>query len=122
MRTMRTESFDWYRRAAACVLLLTLADLPLSGIASGQTPEEHVRVPTTHANVHTGPSSGRPVLVLVPEGTILPVLGRRGEWLEVELAAEFRETGMVMRWYLDEESGWLHESTVESVDAEADPR
>ena len=116
---MRTDSFDWYRPAASCLLLLTLAHLSLPDTSSGQTPEEHVRVPTSHANVHMGPSTARPVLVLLPEGTVLPVLGRRGEWLEVELSAELRETGMVMRWYRDEDRGWMHESTVEFVEVES---
>jgi hypothetical protein len=71
--------------------------------------------------------------VLVPEGTVLPVLNRRGEWVEVGLTPELRETGMVMRWYEgrheiirrgvlitvgDEESGWMHDSTVEISEVE----
>ncbi len=131
---MRTEPFGWYRRAASCLLLLTLALLSLPDAAFGQTPEEHVRVPTSHANVHMGPSTSRPVLVLVPEGTVMPVLGRRGEWLQVQLSPELRKTGMVMRWYEgkrdiirrgrpitigDEDSGWMHDSTVEITEVES---
>ena len=115
----RAESFGRYRRAAGCVLFVTLVHLSCVATASGQEAEEHVRVPTKHANVHMGPSTGRPVLVLVAEGTVLPVHGRRGEWLEVELSAELRETGMVVRWYRDEDRGWMHESTVEFVEVES---
>ena len=116
--------------AAAVALLM------LTGGAHAQAPEdtgqatvtEQARVPTSHANVHSGPSSGASVLVMVPEGTVLPVIGRRGEWVQVQLSPELRETGIVVRWYEgthsffndgeiitigDEESGWMHDSTVE---------
>jgi uncharacterized protein YgiM (DUF1202 family) len=79
---------------------------------SGQAPKERVRVPTTHANVHMGPGSGQEVLVLVPRGTVLTVLARKGEWLQVQLTPELRKTGMLMRWYKNETSGWMHDSTV----------
>jgi hypothetical protein len=52
--------------------------------------------------------------VLVPAGTILPVIGRQGEWLEVTLSPELRKTGTPMRWYRNETSGFVHESTVET--------
>lgn len=116
--------------ASVAVLLL------LIGGAFAQVPEdagqttvaEQARVPTSHANVHSGPSSGASVLVLAPEGAVLPVIGRRGEWVQVQLSPELRETGIVLRWYEgrhsffndgeiitigDEESGWMHDSTVE---------
>ncbi len=117
--------------AAAAALLMPMIS------AFGQEPdgtdqavvaEEQAIVPTTHANVHSGPSSGSSVLVLAPEGTVLPIIGRRGEWVQVRLSPELRETGIVMRWYEgrhsffndgeiitigDEESGWMHDSTVE---------
>ena len=75
-----------------------------------------MRVPQSHANVHQGPATFRPVLVLVAQDTVLRVVGRRGEWFEVELSPGLRETGMVMRWYENEERGWVHESTVELVE------
>lgn len=86
-----------------------------SGTVIGQTspPAEQARVPTSHANVHKGPSSNDEVLVLVPQGTVLPIIGRRGEWIEVQLSPALRETGMVMRWYANEDRGWMHDSTVE---------
>ena len=119
-------------RAALCLgLFLALADFPAS--ASGQAgqpptgqrapgqpkPAEaatgSVRVPTSHANVHVGPSTGQVLLVLAPKGTTLTVTGRDKEWVQVELTPELRKTGMVMRWYRNETRGWMHDSTVEFV-------
>ena len=88
--------------------------------AAAQAPPptgERVRVKTGHANVHTGPSSGNEVLVLPVKGTILPVLARRGEWVQVGLSPELRKTGMVMRWYKDEHNGWIHDSMIDVVKA-----
>ena len=53
------------------------------------------------------------MLVLAPSGAILPVIGRRGEWIQVRLAPELRHTGILMRWYKNEDSGYVHESTIE---------
>jgi hypothetical protein len=92
-----------------------LALLCLSGTASAQAPREQVRVPKRHANVQAGPSSGSIVLVLVPQGTVLPVLERQGPWVVVELSPKLREVGIPMRWYRGEKRGYMHESTVEFV-------
>ena len=117
-------------RAAAfwCVLAVVLM-LPIgvhgqrgrggqgTGVA-GPAPKptgELVRVKTGHANVHSGPTSGNEVIVLPPKGTILPVLGRRGEWVQVGLSPELRKTGIVMRWYKNEDNGWIHDSMLEVV-------
>lgn len=115
---MRNEPFGKYRRAALCLLFvtLTLCSHPAVTFAQEDEAEQHVRVPKSHANVHMGPATFRPVLVLVAQDTVLRVVGRRGEWFEVELSPELRETGMVMRWYENEERGWVHESTVELVE------
>ena len=113
---MRTRAYDWCRRAASCALLLTVAQLSLPVSASAQEVGDKVRVPTSYANVHMGPSSGQQILVLVPEDTVLTVTGRRGEWIEVELDPELKKLGMKMRWYENEERGWMHETTVEVVD------
>jgi len=78
-----------------------------------------VRVPTSHANIHSGPSSGNEVLVLAARGTVMPMVGRRGEWIQVQLSPEIRKTGMLMRWYKNEASGWMHDSTVEFLTPEA---
>jgi hypothetical protein len=81
-----------------------------------QQPREYARVPASQTNtdIKAGPGSGSIVLVLVPAGTILPVIGRQGEWLEVTLSPELRKTGTPMRWYRNETSGFVHESTVET--------
>jgi len=113
---MSTQTFDWCRRAASCFLLVAGAYLFLPAAASSQEAGDKVRVPTSYANVHMGPSSGRPILVLVPEDTVLPVTGREGEWIEVELDPELKKLGMKMRWYENEERGWMHDSTVEVVE------
>ncbi len=121
-------------RTASCVLSLTAALLLLAPAAFSQAPTEQARVPTSYANVHETPSSGSVPLVLVPQGTILPIIGRRGEWIQVRLSPELRQTGMVIRWYEerheiirrgvlitigDEDSGWMHDSTVEISEVEA---
>jgi hypothetical protein len=115
---------------ASPALAVSVALILLAPAASGQTPAptEQARVPTTYANVHETPSSGSVPLVLAPQGTVLPIIGRRGEWVQVRLSPELRQTGMVMRWYEgkheiirrgeritigDEDSGWMHDSTVE---------
>ena len=88
--------------------------------ADAQAPPptgELVRVKVGHANVHTGPTSGNEVLVLAAKGTVLPVLARRGEWIQVSLSPELRKTGMVMRWYKNENNGWVHDSMIEVVKA-----
>ena len=86
--------------------------------AATQVPQptgERVRVKTGHANVHTGPTSGNEVLLLAAKGTILPVLARRGEWIQVGLSPELRKTGLVMRWYKSENNGWIHDSMLDVV-------
>ena len=72
---MSNASLSWCRQAAVCMLFLTLSlgALPVAG--SSQEVEGYVRVPTSHANVHMGPSSGQQVLWLAPEDTVLPVIG-----------------------------------------------
>ena len=88
--------------------------------AEAQAPKptgELVRVKAGHANVHTGPTSGNEVLVLTAKGTVLPVLARRGEWIQVGLSPELKKTGMVMRWYKNETNGWIHDSMIEVVKA-----
>ena len=115
--------------ASSCLLAATLM-LPLSAEAqrgrgqgqgaAAQAPQptgERVRVKAGHANVHTGPTSGNEVLVLAAKGTVLPVLARRGEWVQVGLSPELRKTGMVMRWYKNENNGWIHDSMLDVVKA-----
>lgn len=80
-----------------------------------------VRVPTSHANIHSGPSTGNELLVLAPKGTEMEMIGRRGEWVQVRFTAALRKTGIVMRWYKNETTGWMHDSTVEFLTPEARP-
>ena len=90
--------------------------------AEAQAPPptgERVRVKTGHANIQTGPTSGNEVLVLAAKGTVLPVLARRGEWVQVGLSPDLRKTGMVMRWYKNENNGWVHDSMLEVVKTDA---
>ena len=80
-----------------------------------------VRVKTGHANIHSGPNSTNEVLVLAPKGASMPMIGRRGEWVQVQLSPELRKTGILMRWYKNETTGWLHDSMVEFLTPEAKP-
>ena len=43
-----------------------------------------VRVPVAHANIHSGPSTGNEVIVLAAKGTVMPMVGRRGEWIQLQ--------------------------------------
>jgi hypothetical protein len=123
-------------RAAVCALGVTVVFPFLAQAAprEEQVSRQQARVPTSHAAVHEGPGSGSALLVLVPRDTVLPVIGRRGEWVEVELSPELRKTGIVIRWYEgkhelvrrnrritigDEKSGWMHDSTVVITDVDA---
>ena len=88
--------------------------------ASAEAPKptgEKVRVKAGHANIHSGPTSGNEVIVLAAKGTVLPVLARRGEWVQVGLSPELKKTGMVMRWYKNESNGWIHDSLLDVVKA-----
>jgi hypothetical protein len=93
-------------------LTLTLFLLPAAVFVQTTTPQQ-VRVPErqVNTNVHMGPTSAQPILVLVPKGTVLPVLKKQGEWFAVQLSPELRRLGTPMRWYKNEDQGWVHEST-----------
>jgi len=115
--------------ALALAVVLVLANVPVAagqgGAGAGQraggqdrpatAATGRVRVPTSHANVHVGPSTGAVLLVMAPKGTTLTVTGRDKEWVQVELTAELRKTGLVIRWYNNETRGWMHDSTVEVI-------
>jgi hypothetical protein len=83
---------------------------------ASQPPREYVRVPARQSNtdVKAGPDSTSIVLLLVPSGTTLPVVGRRGEWIQVALSPHLRKVATPMRWYKNEDTGFVHESTVET--------
>lgn len=95
------------------VLLAALAAAASYDQSPAQATKEQVRVKTKHANVHMGPNSTTQVLLLVPQGTLLPVIERRAPWVLVELSPKLRETGIPMRWYKSEKQGWLHDSYLE---------
>jgi hypothetical protein len=124
MRTTTTRAVA-FSCVFAVVLMLPIAASGQRGRGQGrgaaaQAPQptgELVRVKAGHANVHTGPTSGNEVLVLAAKGTVLPVLARRGEWVQVGLSPELRKTGMVMRWYKNETNGWIHDSMLDVVKA-----
>ncbi len=86
-----------------------------AGASAPATVKERVRVPTSGANVHMASSSGAELLAVLPKGTVLNVLGRDKEWVQVQLTPEMRKTAMVFRWYKNEDRGWMHDSTVEVV-------
>ncbi len=71
--------------------------------------------------MQAGAQSGSDILVLVPQGTVLPVIERRGPWFVVEISPKLRTTGTPMRWYKDEKRGFRHESTVETLKYKLDP-
>jgi hypothetical protein len=110
-------------------LAVAIASVPLAarqgGAGAGQratgqpAPAEaatgRVRVPTSHANVHVGPSTGAVRLVMAARGTEFEVTGRDKEWIQVALTPDVRKTGIVVRWYHNETRGWLHDSTVQVV-------
>ena len=113
---------------------MAVALLAQAASSQAPAPTEQARVPTSYANVHAAPGSGSVLLVLVPRGTVLPIIGRRGEWVQVQLSPELRQTGMVVRWYEgkreiirrgrritigDEDNGWMHDSTVVLMEREA---
>jgi uncharacterized protein YgiM (DUF1202 family) len=122
MRTTTTRAVA-FAAALTIVLMLPAAAHAQRGRGQGPGAEakapqptgERVRVKAGHANVQTGPTSGNEVLVLAAKGTVLPVLARRGEWVQVGLSPELRKTGMVMRWYKNETNGWIHDSMLDVV-------
>lgn len=102
-------------RALFVMAALTLFVRPAfsQATAPAAAPAREVAmVPTSHASVHMAAGSGSEVLMMVPKGTVMPVLGRKGEWVQVRLAPELRKTSIVIRWYKNEDNGWMHDSTV----------
>ncbi len=130
VRQLRVDPSVHVRWQVAISVLLLAAFLVLRAApgfsqASGQ---EQARVPTSHAAVHDAPTTASTMMLMVPEGTVLPVIGRRGEWVQVQLSPELRETSIILRWYEEqhdivrrgvaltiggEDTGWMHDSTVE---------
>jgi len=128
MQNLRTVNAGLLKTTCSLTLAAAALLLATTSISQAQDAEEQARVPTSDANVHDAPSTASNLLLFVPEGTTLPVIGRRGEWIQVRLLPELRQTGTVIRWYEgrheiirrgvritigDEDSGWMHDSTVE---------
>jgi hypothetical protein len=103
------------RRTAVGAIASAIALAVMLPVVAGEQDPERVRVPTSHANVHMGPNTTTEVLVLVPRDTVLTVLARDKEWLQVRLTPDLRTRGMAMRWYKNEDRGWMHDSTVEAL-------
>ena len=57
-------------------------------------------------------SISNPDVLEVGQQLIIPAPGA----VQVQPTPELRKTGMVMRWYKNEDRGWMHDSTVERVD------
>lgn len=126
---MTTRTMPVVALATACLLLsapgLRAQGQPQRG-GQGQAIQAdpnakvlaRVRVPTTHAAIHSGPSTGNELLVLAPKGTEMEMTGRRGEWIQVRLPQALRKSGIVMRWFGNEISGWMHDSTVQFLTPE----
>jgi hypothetical protein len=111
---------------AAVALVISMSAISMAqgqGAAQSQalTPPQQIRIPEkqSNANVHMGPSSGQVILVMVPKGTVLTAVEKRGEWYGVRLTPELRKLGTPMRWYKNEERGWIHQSQLEVVGAKA---
>jgi hypothetical protein len=116
MRWYENEDTGFVHESTVDVLKGTPAARPLfPEPPASQPPRQYVRVPArqSHTDIKAEANSGSIVLLLVPSGTILPVVGRQGEWIRVRLAPELRRIGTPMRWYKNEEAGFVHESTVE---------
>jgi hypothetical protein len=117
MRWYKNEDLGFVHESTVDVMKgsLPAASPAFAEPAPAQPPREYVRVPARQAftDVKEDPNSTSIVLLLVPAGTTLPVVGRRGEWIEVTLSPELRKVGTPMRWYQDERTGFVHESTVE---------
>ena len=122
---MRTLTVRGVSIAGALLMLLMLPGAAQAQQRGGQGQPaaakappptgERVRVKVGHANVHMGPTTVNEVIVLAPKGIVLPVLGRRGEWVQVGISPALRKTGMVMRWYKNEDNGWIHDSLLDVV-------
>src|SRR5262245_46814790 len=99
--------------ALAVVFTFPIVTHAQRGRGQGQGVEQAPAPTGERVRVQTGPTSGNEVLVLAAKGTVLPVLARRGEWVQVGISPELRKTGMVMRWYKNETNGWIHDSMLD---------
>ena len=70
---------------------------------SAETLPKFVQVRVRLANLRAGPSTGTPILARLPQGTILEVLGREGQWYRVCLVDPERGTleGYIAEWVVE---------------------
>lgn len=130
VRTLRIDARRSVSRQFAVAALIVAAAMMLRASPgfSQASAQEQARVPTSHAAIHDAPTTASVMMLMVPEGTVLPVIGRQGEWVQVRLSPELRETSIILRWYEgrhdivqrgeaktigNEDTGWMHDSTVE---------
>lgn len=74
----------WSIRAFAFAVFAALFMMPISALADGVAP--HLVVNTHRLNIRSGPGVGYNILISVPGGTELPVLGmhHRGLWYQIQ--------------------------------------
>jgi hypothetical protein len=115
MRWYKNEELGFVHESAVEVVKGAPPAKPAPEPPASNPPKQYVRVPArqTNTDIKAGPNSTTIVLLLVPSGTVLPVVGRDGEWIRVRLSPELRRSGTPMRWYKNEDTGFVHESTVE---------
>jgi hypothetical protein len=117
MRWYENEALGFVHESTVDVIKGAPPAKPLSEESPASTlPRQYVRVPArqTNTDIKAEANSGSIVLLLVPRGTVLPVMGRQGEWIRVRLSPALRRIGTPMRWFKNEETGFVHESTVEA--------
>jgi hypothetical protein len=102
-------------RVRACLTFLFIAGLigapPLSAAQQAQARAMRVKVVAEQANLREKPDIGSAILQQIPEGSVLDADRKDGEWYFVRYTLE--DGGVI--------GGWLHESLVEPVEAEAAP-
>ncbi len=115
MRWYRDEELGFVHESTVEIVKGSPPAAPSQEPPVSQPPRDYARVPSrqTYTDVKASAGSGSIVLLLVPAGTILPVIGRQGEWIHIRLSPELRGVGSPMRWYKNEDAGFVHESTVE---------
>lgn len=91
------------RRSLLLGTVIGLAVVTALGPLGAQETADRVRVTVAAANVRSGPGTSHRVVLTLPRGERLPVLGREGRWYRVDLSGR------------GERSGYIHDSTVELV-------
>jgi hypothetical protein len=101
-------------RVRACLTFLIITGLfgppLLSAAQKAEARAMRVKVTAEQANLREKPDIGSTILQQIPEGSILEADRKDGEWYFVRYTLE--DGGVI--------GGWLHESLVEPVEAEAE--